>query len=86
MYGVVAQSYSVTEMPEGTAMLLIGIFAILLAAAVSFRNPAAVIAWSFSVLLLIFSGLFGMGFEIVWFGIMLTVVLITIGVVVRWTS
>lgn len=73
-------------MPEGTALLLVGIFGILLAAAVVFRNPTAVVSWSFSLILLIFSGLFGMGFELVWIGILVTVILVAIGVVARWTA
>jgi hypothetical protein len=80
------QSYSVLEMTEGTAFLLIGVFGLLLWAAITFRNPAAVVSWSFSVLLLAFSGLFGLGFELVWIGIVLTVILVTIGVVVRWST
>lgn len=77
-------AYDVTQIAEGPAMLLIGVLAMLLAAAVALRNPMALGAWGITVLLLVFSGIFGLGFEWVWLGVLATVVLVVLGAVVRW--
>lgn len=78
-------TYDVTQIAEGPAMLLVGVLAMLLAAALLLRNPAAIAAWSFAVFMLIFSGIFNLGFEWVWLSILFTAVLVAIGAVVRWT-
>lgn len=77
-------SFDVATVSEGPAMLVIGVLAMLLAAAIVLRNPAAIAAWGFTVLLLVVSGLFGLGFEWVWLAVIATVVLVVLGAVVRW--
>lgn len=77
-------TYDVTQIAQGPALLLIGVLAMLLAAAVALRNPLAIGAWGFTVLLFVFSGLFGLGFEWTWLGVVATVVLVVLGAVVRW--
>ena len=81
----VLQTYDLTGIGEGEAILLVGVFALLLTAAVAFRNPAAVVAWGFSVLMFVMSGLYDIGFEFVWISIFGTVVLVTVGAIVRWS-
>lgn len=75
-----------SDMDSGTATFLIGILAILLGAAYVLRNWAAGIALSLSVLVLIVAGLLGLGLELFWIGIIMTVVLLIAGLVVRWMS
>lgn len=79
-------SFDVTTVGEGPALLVVGVLAMLLAAAVTLRNPAAIGAWGFTVLLLVFSGVFGLGFEWVWLSVIATVVLVVVGAVVRWSA
>lgn len=77
-------TYDVTQIGQGPALLLIGVLAMLLAAAIALRNPLAIGAWGLTMLLFIFSGLFGLGFEWTWLGVIATVVLVVLGAVVRW--
>lgn len=79
-------SFDVSTVGEGPALLVVGVLAMLLAAAIMLRNPAGVAAWGFSVLMLVFSGVFGLGFEWVWLAVIATVVLVVIGAVVRWST
>lgn len=79
-------SFDVSTVGEGPAVLLVGILAMLLSAAVVLRNPAAIGAWGFTLLLVVFSGVFGLGFEWVWLAVIFTVVLVVVGAVVRWLS
>lgn len=77
-------SFDVATVNEGPALLVVGVLAMLLAAAIMLRNPAAIAAWGFTVMLLVVSGLFGLGFEWVWLAVIATVVLVVLGAVVRW--
>lgn len=79
-------SFDVSTVGEGTALLLVGVLAMLLASAVALRNPAAIGAWGFTLLLVVFSGVFGLGFEWVWLGVIFTVVLVVLGAALRWLS
>ena len=78
--------FTLDSLTMGPAILLVGLLAVTLWAAVQFRNPAGVIAWGFSILLYIFSGLFNVGIELFWVGMILTVILLVIGVVARWSQ
>lgn len=73
------------DMEQATAFFLSGVMAILLGATAVFKNPAAGVMWSVSFVLLIVAGLFGFGLELFWMGILMTIVLVMIGMVVRWT-
>lgn len=83
-YAVLLQSYDLLDIPQGPSILLVGLLALLLWAAVTFRNPAGAVMWSFSVVILVFSGLFSIGFELVWVSIIATVLVIIVGIVARW--
>lgn len=82
---VLQLSYSLQSIEMGPAILLIGMLALLLAAGIAFRNPLGLVLWGFTILLFIFSGLFGVGIELVWIGMIMTTVLIIIGLVARAT-
>lgn len=79
-------TYDLVGIGMGPAILFVGILALLLWAAIVFRNPAAVIAWCFTILLFVFSGLFNLGFELVWIGILVVIILVVVGVVARWSQ
>lgn len=80
------QVYDLLGIGFGPAVLFVGIMGLLLASAVAFRNPAAVILWCFTIVVFVFSGLFGIGIQLVWISILVTVVVIAIGVSVRITQ
>lgn len=65
---------------EGSAILLVGLLGLLLYAVVAFRNPAGIALWSFTIVLVAISALFGLGIELVWIGILFTAVLTIAGV------
>lgn len=73
------------DMEEATAFFLSGVMAILLGAAAVFRNPAAGVMWSVSFVVLVVAGLFGFGLELYWLSIIMTVILLMVGLVVRWS-
>jgi len=70
---------------EGYAVVIVGMHALLLWAAATFRNPLAVVSWTFSLMLFVFSILFDLGIELMWLTLVLTAVLVGIGVIARWT-
>jgi hypothetical protein len=49
------------------------------------RNPAAGIVTAFSIVLLIASGLFGLGLELFWLAVLMAAVLIVVGLAARWS-
>lgn len=75
---------NLSSMQQGVSILLIGVMALLLGAAAFLRNMAAGVMWSVSFSLLIISGLFGFGLELYWLSIILTIILLLVGMVVRW--
>lgn len=72
-----------TGIGTGTAIVVVGLLALLLLATIQYRNPAAMVMWGLSVLTLLVSGTYGLGTELVWFAIMGTVILVVVGVSVR---
>ena len=81
---IVAQtSIDILGMDAGASILLIGILALLLWATIAFRNPAGIALWTFTVILVTISGLFGLGIEIVWLGILFTSIVTIIGIGAR---
>lgn len=84
-HAVAQTAYDVTQIDMGPAMLLVGVLALLLSAAVALRNPAALVVWGVSVLLLIFSGLYDLGFEWVWLSLLGTTILVVVGAIARWS-
>jgi len=77
------QAYDLIDIGFGPAILFVGIMALLLWAAVAFRNPAAIMLWCFTLIVFVFSGLLGIGIQLVWISVLVTVVVIGIGATVR---
>lgn len=77
------ESLDLDNMPTGVSVFLVGILGILGGGSVVLRNPAAGIMWGISFLLLIAAGLFGIGLELFWIGLMVTTILLIIGLTVR---
>ena len=71
------------QIGDGTAILIIGVLALTATVIVTMRNYIAGIPWGISVLLLMWSGAFGMPLEVFWLGMILTVVTIIAGFAVR---
>lgn len=80
------QVYDLLDIGMGPAVLFIGVMTLLLWAAVAFRNPAAVMLWCFTLVVFVFSGLFGIGIQLVWISVLVTVVVVAIGVTVRMSQ
>lgn len=80
---IAQSSIDILGIETGSAILLVGILALLLWAVVTFRNPAGVALWSFTVVLVVVSGLFGLGVEMVYIGVLFTAVLTMAGVTMR---
>ena len=76
----------IADIGMGEAVFIIGLLALLLWTGVTFRNPAAIVAWTFSILIFIFSRLFDIGFELFWIATIVTIVLLVIGIVAQWTQ
>lgn len=81
---IVLQTFDLVSMSEGQAILIVGLLALLLFAAISLRNPAAIVAWGISVVMLVLSAILQLGSEWLWLGIMATGLLVLVGAVVRW--
>lgn len=80
---IVLQSYNFSTIEPGAAILVIGIFALLIWIAVMFKNPMAIVMWGLSVIMFILSAVLDFGTEFVWIGLSLTAILIVVGVAVR---
>lgn len=73
------------DMNLGVSVFLVGTIGLLAGMVAFFRNYAAGIMLSMAILALVVSGLLNMGLEIFWSMIVGTVLLILVGMVVRWT-
>lgn len=71
---------------EGGALMIVGLLFMTLWAVVQFRNPLGAVMWGLTVMTLIFVGVFGVGSELFWIALMLTVVLVIVGAVARMTN
>lgn len=80
------QTFDLVGMTEGQAILVIGLLGLLAFMAVQLRNPAAMVAWGLSVILLVLSAILELGSEWLWLGIIVTAMLVLVGAVVRWMS
>lgn len=80
------QTFDLVSMTEGQAILVIGLLGLLAFMAVQLRNPAAMVAWGLSVIMLVLSAILELGTEWLWLGIIATAMLVLIGAVVRWMS
>lgn len=79
------QTINLFGIGTGPAILLIGVLALLLWASIQFRNPLGVTMWGVTVMVLVFSGLFGLGIEYLWLCITATVLVVIVGVIARST-
>lgn len=77
------QSIDVVDATEPGAIIVIGVLALLLWAAIQFRNPAGAVMWGLSVMMLVASGLLGLRAELFWLAVLLTTMLIIVGIAVR---
>lgn len=82
---VMQTSIDILGIETGSAILLVGLLGLLLWVVVSFRNPAGIALWSFTVVLVTVSGLFGLGVEMIWIGILFTALVSIIGIGARWS-
>ena len=80
------QTINLFGIGTGPAILLVGVMALLLWATVQFRNPLGAAMWGITVLVLVFSGLFGLGVEYLWLCITATVLIVIVGVMARAVS
>lgn len=78
-------TFDLVSMTEGQALLVIGVLAMLLVAAIQLRNPAALVGWALSLMLLVLVTVLDMGSEWLWVGVLVTAVLLVIGAAVRWS-
>lgn len=74
------------QVDEGTAILIIGLLALIATMVVGLKNYLAGIMWGISVIVLIWSGAFGLGLEWFWMSLILTGFLVIGGFVVRGFS
>lgn len=72
--------------PEGTAILIVGVLALLLAATVVARFRVAGIGWGLTVVALLFGLVYDAGLEWFYLGVILTALLITGVLAVRVLS
>ena len=77
------QTIDIFGIGTGPAILLVGVMALLLWATVQFRNPLGATMWGITVLVLVFSGLFGLGVEYLWLSITATVLIVIVGILAR---
>lgn len=75
-----------SSMQTGVSVFLIGLIGLLGGASTVFRNPAAGIMTGLCVVLLIAAGVFGIGLQIFWLGVILTALLLVVGIAARWST
>lgn len=80
---VVLQSIDIATMSEGTALAIMGLFGLLLWASVQFRNPAAMVMWGLSVLVLLMTSVYGLRAEMLWLSMIGTTILVVVGATAR---
>lgn len=80
------RALNLTNMNIGLSIFLMGLMSILLGAAAFLKNYAAGIMWGFAVVALLLSGLLGIGLEIYWATVVGTVLLLIVGMIVRWMA
>lgn len=78
------QSIELLGLSEGSAIIVVGVLALLLLAAARFRNPAAAVAWGLSVILLVLVSLLDLSGELFWLSVVGTSIILVGGFVVRW--
>lgn len=72
-----------TGIEQDNSILLVGLLALLLWIVITFRNPAGIALWCFSVVLVVLSVIFGLPLEIVWIGVLFTAIVSIVGIGVR---
>lgn len=79
------QSFNFANMGEGTAILIVGILFLLLIGSVRFQNSAGAVAWGFSFILFVMSGVLDLPAELFWIGVISTGVILIAGLIARWS-
>jgi len=79
-------SIKLTNMDLGTAWFITATMGILFIPIGLFKNYAAGLVWSMALVALLFSGLLGIGLEAFWSLVIATVLVVAVGMVVRWAS
>lgn len=74
------------DMNMGISVFLVGILATTLSASWMLKNYAAGVMWGIAFVALIIGGIMGMGLEIFWMAVVATVILLIVGMVVRWSA
>lgn len=72
------------DMQMGVSVFLVGVLGSLFGVSYLFRNPAAGIATAFALVVLVMSGLFGLGLEMFWLIVLAAAILIVVGLAARW--
>lgn len=81
----IALQVDFASISQGFSIMIVGIMGILLAVILSLKNMLAGVMWSFAGIFLILSGTLGIGLEYYWLSTILTLILILVGMVVRWS-
>lgn len=74
------------DMNMGIALFLVGSLSIVFSLSFILSNWAALIAAALAFVALLVGGIFGMGLEIFWMLLIMTVLLLAVGGVVRWAQ
>lgn len=76
-------SIDMLSVEPGAAILIVGTLALLLWILTTVGNVVGMIFWGFSIVMVAVSALFGLGIELVYFGVLLTAVLTITGLAFR---
>lgn len=75
---------SLSNMNTGIALFIVGVLTVTGGAAAAVRNYVAGMSWGVAILLLIASGLLGIGLEAFWTAVMATVLMLMVGFALGW--
>jgi hypothetical protein len=78
------QTLTISMLTPGLSIFLMGLLTLLGGAVAFLRNYAAGIMLFLSVVALLMSGLLGIGLELFWASVAGTVILLIVGMIVRW--
>lgn len=80
---ILQSSFEFGTMSEGSAIMVMGVVAILLYASIQFSNPFAGIACGLSVMMLVLSEVLELGAELFWLSVVGTITILIAGLAVR---
>lgn len=79
-------TFDIASASEGSAILVIGVMAMLLFVSIQLRNPMALVGWGLSTVMLVLAAMLDLGTEWFWLGVMVTSILVVVGAVARWMT